>query len=307
MPKDRYRLSKSERSRKVVADRRSVSPPDIRKLFLQGNLTPGKAIDKLSATNNSFGLLWAAEIALENALTEQNIDRATDRLVNARVLLRRAEAQRAAAIGGKIDALIARARFLDTHIPAFSFLALHRRLPPAEIAEGAHANTLQIARTLADEMANTPGPSMPHMNGFLGILDVYSLLERRSLTVGSEKFFPYLANLSPSAILYDGNREEHLWHLGQYKLSANQKAVLGRKILTRTSQFGGQAPDSGDVAIVTLSPDLKVRPHEPNSLTRRIVQECYDEYFGDKPDDRLTQIIDRRTEQLLEIIGVDAS
>ncbi len=274
--------------------------------FLSGEIRHNQAISLLSQTS-SEGLLWAGEIALENAQLVRSKASILDNLQKAKLMLMRAEAIRLHTNKGRVDHVVARAQLQSLHLPVYGCLALEHSLPSQQVAEKTYPRTLQVGMALAKEYEQTSNNTPEElelrkdMSGTLGEIAVLTLLERFALNIGSDSWYPFLAYFSEDRRNRHGSTIGRGWNISVFTdLDEHQIDQCYRvQVKTILAHHAYSLPMSEGISLVAINPDLKINLSDRQQLSSQIIEECNQELTGES---QYSAGLEQRTEKLLKIM-----
>lgn len=265
------------------------------------------AIRRLEHTT-AQGILWAGEIALEQAHKAADNSKASESLSYAQAMFARAKKIGELASRLSIDHVTARAQVQSVHLPVQALLVLEDRLPPRPLAEKVYQRTVNIGYSLAlEHRANVHGANRIELNDMLGVtgeLAVLSLLERVSLrAIGTESWFPLLSLASEDHRNKHGSSLNHGWDISIFT-DREDSPITDYRIQVKASNGKPPSlvrPDETGISLVSIHPDLKIKPDEYH-IPSRVIEECFTELNDPAHSALASANLDERTEKLLEKI-----
>lgn len=269
-------------------------------------ITKDEAISQLSKSGQPLSLLFAGELAIEQAVSCQDRDRANGYLNMAGVMLDRCASP--VRLGSSTQA---RARIQKAMLP-FRAWIIEGKLPPDKVSNIVYGKTIEEAHRLARAYKEQPvlegSRKVTDAIGFMAELSVWCLLSRFSQRegVGSDTFTPTLSTLSDDRKNTWRSAVNHSWDVGVFTEGAMGIPELTYRVQVKAGSSGIDKQrcggDEEGITTVWVGRDLAMEPSEVNAYSE-IIFEAFDEVRGVDSQNRVSDRLDRRTEKLLDILG----
>jgi hypothetical protein len=289
--------------------------------YVHGTFDAKTAIRCLEGTTPR-GILWAGEIALEQAYKIKNSDEdqagkkkedAYQSLVTAQRLFDRAFKVGQYASIFTMDQVMARARVQSALLPVHAIAIAEGTLPNVNAASKAYERTVEVGRVLVDEhqavrQAAYKSPrakdELYDMIGFAGEMAAMLPVQRKGLNdIGPDSMFAVLSHLSNDNRNTGGSSVNHGWDVsvvddyGGYEDPAFRVQV---KTSLRADKFPLR-PDETGISLIHVDPDLRISQGESH-IAYSVLEECFRELDGEGESSGATARLDARTEKYLDML-----
>ncbi len=275
--------------------------------YLTGQATAREAIELLPHEGLFSGLL-IGEIAVEEA-TKVDATFASGWLSFARKKLDKV-AESSYIDDENDDTNVARALLRLTQLEALETIYSYHQMPSENQALDMYLSLGQLGVDLLDKRKvdeNNQSRISSNIKGVLGEMAVLLLIERYALKeIGADSFVALQSMLSEDhggdCIRYDISPS---WDINILtRLSLEEAIEKTYRLQIKNSKFYFPNTKRNDLFVtnVFLDPDLAVYENEQN-ISERIIRGCYIEMHNLASLERLSSELDKRNEQLLEIIG----
>lgn len=277
--------------------------------YLNAELGYGEARHRL-ARRGSFGNLMAGELALEEAskIGKQKNSLVSSFIDQALISYKRTTDTTAQELADTKLSNQLRANFRLAQLGVFNQLFKTQCIPEASTINKMYRSLTKLgARTLQEnpESFRDKTHGITEVKGTLGELAVLALAQRHALReVDGQGWLPMQSLFSEDQggdCLED--KESSSWDMTIFtQYDPKDPLQETYKIQTKSSLYSPR--ETGDITTVSIRPDLLLYPEEG---THRVVSEilvgCMFEIS--KPDraQRVTRQLDKRTEQMLDVIG----
>lgn len=276
--------------------------------YLQGDIEFGEANYRLK-NRNSHSNLILGEIALEEAklAIDRDFSIASTQFNYAKQCFQKAaNPPRYESLASKESSQI-KAHLRLTQFPALPKVLIDRKLPERGVVRGMYERMIGLGNDtlkFIPDIFNRNDNSAIELKGILGEMAVMSLAQRYSLRDGSSQvWLPIQSMFSED---HGGNciaeTDEESWDMSiftQYDLDDPVKLPYKIQIKTAARRY---EQDNG-VTYVNICPDLKLHNKEdPRSVIGSILVGCSLEIKRPNKCERITDLLDQRTEMLLDKI-----
>jgi hypothetical protein len=287
--------------------------------YVHGTFDAKTAIRYLEVTTPQ-GILWAGEIALEQAYKIKNCDEgqtakkneeAYQSLINAQKLFDRAYRLGQLASMFTMDQVMARARVQSALMPIHAIAIQEGTLPNAKAASKAYERTVEVGRVLVDEhqavrQAAYRSPrarnELINISGFTGEMAAMLPIQRKGLQdIGPDSMFAVFSLLSKDNRNTGGSSVNHGWDVsvvddyGGYEDPAYR---VQAKTSRRADRYPSR-PDESGISLIHIDPDLRISKGE-SFIPYCVLEECYQELNGEGESSGATARLDERTENYLD-------
>lgn len=275
--------------------------------YLKGQATAREAI-RLLPHDGLFSSLLSGEIAVEEA-TKAGIDYASGWLSFARNKLDKV-VENSYINDEKDEAYAARAALRLTQLEVLDSIYSHHQMPTEDQVFDMYINIGKLGVELLDKRKideNNQYHTMSNIKGVLGEMAVLLLIDRYALNdIGPDSFVALQSILSEDhggdCLHYDSSPA---WDINILtRLSLEEAIEKTYRLQIKNSKFYCPNMKRNDLFVtnVFLDPDLAVDKHELK-IPEKIIRGCNVELNYPVSVERLSSELDKRQEQLLEIIG----
>jgi hypothetical protein len=293
----------------------SLTPSEIFARLRSGSVDIDRAIDVLNRENDCVSLLWAGELAVEKALSLEDMESIANTIGLAKSLF--AKSQRAGALrnGREIDHNIARAKIFDSNLPVYASLLAGGVAPSQVVAEKIYKKNLDIGAELVQRYRTLGNrePVTKKISGFIGKIAIQSLLQRDALiSRTTAKGFPTIALISVSTLNKNRTNLHEVWDIETLRSSTSG----ARRFVERDLKLGVHTIPSPEfdstlagqkVPHVNINPDLKLASDRSYNVTTQIIEDCWHELnVSNVPNSKIARL-DTMTTLLHQIIEQEAA
>jgi hypothetical protein len=289
---------------------RKKIPSSIMNAFLERRIDTKTAIRLLEKCPPK-GILWAGELAVQEAFKETDSNKADIYFSQAQRLFFNAEHNPQPANSGKFNATMARARI------HYAYMPVHREvyqgnLPGKALAESVYWQTLDVGEALSNSYFSHQPDIDPHaredMIGTLGEVAVLAPLQRFSIygidekrpPIGSDTWFAFLSHISEDFHNSPHSALNYAWDVSVLAKPADQ-ITLDYRIQVKTTDFriANFKPNDEGIILVCVDPDLRL-PDDRQYICATVIKECL--AVRDNPNgfSRSRTNLNQRTEKLLD-------
>jgi len=279
------------------------NPHRIQSRLSDGIITAPEAVELLEGASK-FGLLYAAQLATEQAFSASNFDEASTWIQRAatdydNVLTRYASSSES--LGIQAEALLGK-----TQLPLMSYLACFGELPPQRLIEKCYQDTVTAAERMVEIFPgkNKVTTDSGHLVGIITEAAVLLLAQRFTLRQIGDNSWLALHSLYSQD---NGNGRRYkvstAWDMTVF--TEGDQGPVGSyfvEIKASADSFRDRKRNRGfaeGITPVFFAPDLQI-PGATGMAQLHTVKELAKELKGDPS---VTSNLDRRTERLLDILG----
>ncbi len=303
---------KSDRYREKSAVHDSEDPRGISTQLNIHAINIKTAIRQLENTR-PIGVLWAGELAIEQAYREADLETAFDYLDYAQFMFKKADYSQSFLFSGRTDVLRAKARKNIAILPAHK-LALMGKLPPKEMAESIYQQTTLIGHDLVNEyragLPENNGDTQQEFRGEISEFATWLLLQRFANTpngIGSESWYVFPARYLEDRRNLHGATLNRGWDLSVIA-NRDDKLMLDYKLQIRSALFqdGIKRPNVDGISIVYLNPDIKFASDKTH-VGSTVIEECFFDLYNYEPNSNFDNHLKLRTDMLLDVMDRTAN
>ncbi len=301
--KNRYR-KKSDAAHRYSDVSARYSSTEILVALHADKLPPPVAIDRLERTDRS-GLVAAAELSVEQAVTATSFEKADPWISRAKTMYEKVARTDATQSG--CDEFSAKSLFALSQLPLVAYLALFGKLPPPALIKPVFKSSVEVAAKINIATSRDTNPDYRHRKGCAGVLaeaGVILLGQRYAINdIGDGSWLPIHSLHSED----NKNRQHHSGENRSWDVTfftqLGEEPQKDYLVQVKNKEGGATHKyadgDADGITRVHFHPQLTFRSERGHGLSNT-VHEFVSEAQGDTAASRA---LDERTGMLLEILG----
>jgi len=279
------------------------NPKEILGAFTNGKITPNEAIKRFENSGKN-GFNYAARIAIEQASLATNIDDKSEYLVRAEKNFKETIAFANNHVG--YTHLKAEAKLGIAQFPINGCLALTNEMPPFRSIKIAYRDTAISAHETAIDFTHSKYQSHSEAAVLIGNISETAVLllgQRYAIRhIGDNSWLPVMSKFSEDKANGPGTTTSRAWDITLLtNLNGTPEASAFLQVKSSNRHFEHKLIDdySDNITLINFNPMLRL--HEDSGLSQiQTINDIIKEMHGNS---RASEILDMRTELLLDIVG----